>query len=136
MIIYEKMQVIQGKTVETLFFFFQLRIHKVQYVLYPTRGGLETHSISVTLGVQLDIRVVRIVKLLMMSVSRVKEPISLHSRDRMIPRGSTPSVTRCRLARPLARELSITLNQDLSRLRLPPCRIQPRRVKPWMAEDG
>jgi len=76
MIIYEKMQVIQGKTVET-----------------PTRGGLETHSISVTLGVQFDIRVVRVVKLLMMSVSRVKEPISLHSRDRVIPRGSTPSVT-------------------------------------------
>jgi len=68
-IIYEKMQVIQGKTVETLFFF-QLRIHKVQYVLYPTRGGLETHSISVSLGVPFDIRVVRFVKLLI----NVREP--------------------------------------------------------------
>jgi hypothetical protein len=64
MIIYEKIQLIQGKTVETLFFFFQLRIHKVQYVLYPTRGGLETHSISVSLCVPFDIRVVRFVKLL------------------------------------------------------------------------
>jgi hypothetical protein len=64
MIIYEKIQLIQGKIVETLFFFFQLRIHKVQYVLYPTRGGLETHSISVSLSVPFDIRVVRFVKLL------------------------------------------------------------------------
>jgi hypothetical protein len=30
MIIYEKMQLIQGKTVETLGFFFQLRVHEVQ----------------------------------------------------------------------------------------------------------
>lgn len=52
----------------------------MQYVLYPTRGGLETDSISVAHGVPFDIRVVRIVKLLIMSVSRVKGPIStLHS---------------------------------------------------------
>jgi hypothetical protein len=85
----KRLQLIQGKIVETLFFFFQLRIHKVQYVLYPTRGGLETHSISVTLGVPLDIRIVRFVKLFRMSVSRVKRPISTPYSTAVIPRGST-----------------------------------------------
>ncbi len=60
MIIYEKMWLIQGKTVETLLFFFQLRIHETQCAtVYPTRGGLEAHPISVTLAVLFDIRVVR-----------------------------------------------------------------------------
>jgi len=75
MIIYEKIQLIQGKTVETVLFFFSTP-NSICTVLYPTRGGLETDSISMTLGVPFNIRVVRCVKLLIMSVSRVKEPIS------------------------------------------------------------
>jgi len=64
MIIYEKMQLIQGKIVETLFFFFQLRIYKcnMQVTIPNTWRSRDPLHLGGT-RVPFDIRVVRFVKL-------------------------------------------------------------------------
>lgn len=90
---YEKMQLIQGKTVETLLFFFsfffQLRVHKVQYVLYPTWRSRDPLHLGDT-GVPFDFRGVSTCR------KNVRDPCegtisnaTIHGRDRVIPRGST-----------------------------------------------
>jgi hypothetical protein len=83
MIIYEKMQLIQGKTVETHFFFFnsafiKCNMYYTQLVEVPR--PTPPHRLRSICEAVDDVREPR---------EGIKINASLHSRDRVIPRGST-----------------------------------------------